>query len=322
MDQLDWVAPEFRAFLEALPEEALIDLSDIPLARARFAQAMALRPSLISPEVRVEETWVHNPLDGFPVRVKLYLPSRVPPPRPTLLWIHGGGYVLGSPEMNDADCAEWAGELGIVVASVDYRLAPEHPYPIPLEDAYAALRWLAQTAEDRERLAIGGGSAGGGLAAALALLARDRGEVRPAFQLLIYPMLDDRGITPSSQAITDRRLIWTRALNHIGWRAYLGREPGGRDIPPYAAPARAQDLTGLPPAYVMVGTADPFRDEDIAYAQRLMEAGVLTELHVWPGAFHGFEGLVPEAWLSRRARAEVLTVLGKALVRDALDQRP
>jgi acetyl esterase/lipase len=312
--------PELAAALREIPEEFLLDLRDISLARRRLQILREALASLLPPlpsDVAVTDELAPNSFDGTMVRVRLYRPSEVTGPLPVLLWIHGGGYVMGAPEMNDQQCAELARHIPALVASVDYRLAPEHPYPAPLEDCYAALRWIAERAEqlgvDRERLAIAGASAGGGLAAGLALLARDRGEVPVRFQLLIYPMLDDRNQTPSSYEITDPRLIWTRDWNLIGWRAYLGREPGSPDVPPYAAPARADDLAGLPPAYVLVGTADLFRDEDIAYAQRLMQAGVPTELHVFAGAFHGFDVFAPTAWVSQRANAEVLAVLQRAL---------
>jgi acetyl esterase/lipase len=205
-----------------------------------------------------------------------------------------------------------------VVASVEYRLAPEHPFPAPVEDCYAALKWLsARSAElgvNRSRIAVGGASAGGGLAAGLALLTRDRAEVEVTFQLLIYPMIDDRNVAPASETVPDT-FVWTRENNRMGWRAYLGREPGGADVSPYAAAARATDLTGLPPAYIPVGDLDLFLDENITYAQRLLAAGVPTELHVYPGAFHGFNGFVPSAEISRRFNADRDSALKRMLHR-------
>ncbi len=320
MSALDRLDPELAAALAAFPEEFLLDLRDVTLARQRMAILRRALADLMPPlpeDVAITDAFAPNAFDGSTVRVRLYRPAEHTGALPALLWIHGGGYVLGNPEMNDLQCAEYARSIPALVASVDYRLAPEHPYPAPLEDCYAALRWVYERAEqlgiDRERIAIAGASAGGGLAAALALLARDRGEVPVRFQLLIYPMLDDRNETPSSYEVTDRRLIWTREWNLVGWRAYLGGEPGAPNVPAYAAPARAEDLRGLPPAYVLVGTADLFRDEDIQYAQRLMQAGVPTELHVFAGAFHGFDAFAPAAWVSQRAQAEVLAVLERAL---------
>jgi acetyl esterase/lipase len=210
---------------------------------------------------------------------------------PGIYSIHGGGYIVGSYEMDDARFDRWCPTMPCVGVSVEYRLAPETPYPGPLEDCYAGLRWMFEHAGDigvdRERIGIAGISAGGGLAAALALLARDRGEVPVAFQLLECPMIDDRQVTSSSQL--DGLPIWSRESNEFGWRSYLGDLYGTDDVPPYAAPARAVDLAGLPPALVIVGGADGFRDEDIDYAMRLNQAGVPTELHVLPGGPHGVQ---------------------------------
>jgi acetyl esterase/lipase len=206
---------------------------------------------------------------------------------------------MGAAAQDDAFCRRVAAELGVLVAAVDYRLAPEHRFPTALEDCNDALGWLAARADvDRGRIAIGGASAGGGLAAALALLARERGDVTPAFQLLSYPMLDDR--TALRADIDERYLrLWDNRANHFGWRAYLGQEPGGPDVSPLAAPARSEDLAGLPPAWIGVGTLDLFHDEDLAYAARLREAGVACELHVVEGAFHGFDAVLPKAGVSR-----------------------
>lgn len=234
-------------------------------------------------------------------------------PHPALLWVHGGGYVIGSPAQDAGQCRRMAERLGIVVAAVDYRLAPEHRFPEPLHDCHDALRWLADRPDvDPARVAIGGASAGGGLAAALALLARQRGEVSPVFQLLSYPMLDDRTVTRRDVDVRSLRL-WNPRANRFGWSAYLGRPPGGPDVDPLAAPARATDLSGLPPAWVGVGTADLFHDEDVAYAERLQAAGVPCQLDVVEGAFHGFDGVVPKAPVSRAYRQAMVTALAAGL---------
>ncbi|WP_419928479.1 alpha/beta hydrolase [Candidatus Poriferisocius sp.] len=210
---------------------------------------------------------------------------------PCVYSIHGGGYIGGSYDMDDAIFDRWCPKYGIVGVSVEYRLAPETRYPGPLEDCYAGLKWTYDHAEDlgvdRDKIGITGASAGGGLCAALALLARDRGEVPLQFQILDSPMLDDRQITPSSQI--ENLVVWNRESNAFGWQCYLGDLYGSDDVPYTAAPARAEDLSGLPEAYVCVGGADGFRDEDITYAMRLYGAGVPTELHVYPGAPHGVQ---------------------------------
>jgi acetyl esterase/lipase len=207
-----------------------------------------------------------------------------------MVWIHGGGYVIGHHLNDDPLLDRLCPRLRMGAVTVGYRLAPETPYPGPLEDCYRALTWtFARASElglDPGRIGIGGISAGGGLAAALALLARDRGEVEVAFQLLDCPMLDDRQITFTSQQ--DDLALWSREANLFGWRSYLGPLHGTDDVPATAAPARASDLEGLPPAFVSVGTLDGFADEDVDYAMRLNRAGVPTELHVYPGACHGY----------------------------------
>ena len=219
---------------------------------------------------------------------------RTPVPAPALLWIHGGGYVHGTAALDDKVCSRFARELGVTVAAVDYRLAPENPYPAALDDCYSALIWLAgASCVDPARLAIGGGSAGGGLAAALALMVRDRGEVAVLLQLLVYPMLDDRTAERPNAAHPKLRL-WSRSSNRFGWKSYLrGTNP---DV---AVPARRDDLAGLAPAWIGVGDFDLFYEEDVAYAERLKAAGVPCEIEVIPGAFHGFDVVMPNSGLAR-----------------------
>ena len=253
------------------------------------------------------------------VSVHVFRPASARPTRPrtpALLWIHGGGMVLGDAAQDSRFCRRIAEQLDIVVVSVEYRLAPEHPFPTPLEDCYTALRWLARQPDiDPARIAVGGASAGGGLAAALALLAKERGEIRPVLQLLSYPMLDDRTTTRTD--IDPRRLrMWSPAQQPVR----LARLPRARhadgSVPPLAAPARYDDLSGLPPAWIGVGTNDLFHDEDVAYARRLQQAGVACTLHVVPGGYHNFDSIEARAGISQ-AFVEAQT----AALDDALNGR-
>jgi acetyl esterase/lipase len=310
--------PEVAAAYAVSPMASMdfgaLEFSGLPALRE--AMATAPRPPLPPTTTVFEDRVVPGP-DGEPdVTVRVFRPANASPPVPAVYWIHGGGFMFGSALTEDARLSRWAEEFGCVVVSVEYRLAPEHPYPAPLEDCYAGLLWTARHADelgvDPGRVVLAGASAGAGLAAGLALLARDRAEVSVAYQLLIYPMLDDRNVTPSSNLDT---VVWTRDANVLGWRAYLGARHGQDAIPPYAAPARATDLTGLPPAFIGVGTLDVFRDEDIAYALALLGAGVETELHVYPGAPHGFEMVVAETAVARRCQRDIDDALARALRR-------
>ena len=227
--------------------------------------------------------------------VRLFRPSGGSAPYPAVLWIHGGGFVVGNAAQDDDHCRRLATELGAVVISVDYRLAPEHPFPAPLDDCWAALQWLAARDDvDASRIALAGMSAGGGLAAGLALRARDDGSITPAALLLVYPMLDDRTAADSDY---DRRevRVWDNKANRYGWTSYLGRAPGGEGVPAQAAPARAEDLSWLPPTWIGVGSLDLFHDEDAAFAARLEDAGVAVTHVVVEGAYHGFELTAPKA---------------------------
>jgi acetyl esterase/lipase len=233
---------------------------------------------------------------GLPsgISVRLHRPPHLDSAGGALLWIHGGGYVIGSAAQDDRLCRRFADRLGVPVAAVDYRLAPKHPYPAALEDCYEALAWLTRLPGiDPTRVAIGGASAGGGLTAALALLARDRGELAPLLQLMVYPMVDDRSC--DRPGVRNRRYrMWNPNTNRLGWTAYLN----GAD-PQVAVPSRHDDLSGLPPAWIGVGTLDPLYDENVEYARRLKEAGVACDLDIVTGAFHGFDIVAPAAGVSR-----------------------
>ena len=237
-------------------------------------------------------------------------------PSGVLLWIHGGGFVMGHPATYHELCSAFASDVGIVVVSVDYRLAPEHPFPAGLEDCYAALRWVHDHADDlgvdRSRIAIGGDSAGGGLAAALAQLAHARAEVPVCFQLLVYPMLDDRTVLRTDHAGTGS-FVWTPTSNAFGWTSYLGHPPRDDEDRAYAVPARRADLTGLPPAWIGVGDLDLFHAEDLEYAQRLQAAGVPCQLEIVPGMYHAADALFRTSPAMNAFRAAGKDALSAAL---------
>ncbi len=270
--------------------EATKDLVPIPDIDAQVLPVLRAGPLVAPVELSDDVERTEHVVSEDPrVVVRVHRPKGATGPLPCVYSIHGGGYIIGSYDMDDAKFDVWCRQHDIVGVSVEYRLSPETPYPGPLEDCYAGLKWThdhaAEIGVDPAKIGITGVSAGGGLCAGLALLARDRGEVPVQFQLLDCPMIDDRQDTPSSQL--EGLIVWSKVSNTFGWRSYLGDLYGTGDIPPYAAAARATDLAGLPEAYVCVGGADGFRDEDVIYAMRLYDAGVPTELHVYPGAPHG-----------------------------------
>ena len=251
--------------------------------------------------------------DGSPeVGVRIYKPVDVSGSLPGMFFIHGGGMIMGSIEGENLKAAMLCETIQAVVVSVEYRLAPENPHPAPVQDCYEALVWMSKNATelgfDPDRLAIVGGSAGGGLAVATALMARDQEFPKLCFQMANYPMIDDRNETPSSKEITDVG-IWDREGNLEAWDWYLGGKPADE----YAAPARAKNLSDLPPTFIDVGEIDLFRDEDIEFATRLLQTGVTTELHVYPGAYHASELFAPDAELSKQIWAKRIEALKRAL---------
>ncbi|MFB8374681.1 alpha/beta hydrolase [Paenibacillus taichungensis] len=258
------------------------------------------------------------PREGGEMLVKIYEPAdRTKDVLPAMLWIHGGGYVLGHPDMDDKLCERFVQTAECIVVSVDYRLAPEHPYPAAIEDCYAGLVWMTEEAAtlgiDVNRVAIAGASGGGGLTAALALMARDKGGPSIIFQMPLYPMLDNRNITPSSHEITEEGSIWNRTDNVAAWNMYLGVENDDSGSSSYAVPSRAENLAGLPPAYTCIGQLDLFRDETMEYVARLAQAGVDVEFHLYPGCFHLFESLAPETEVSQRAVQGYMDAMARAL---------
>ena len=298
------VDPELTALLDAWPA-ATITADNLQEVRNREVPFPPVEDSGVD--------WHEREIKGpdTPIKVRIYRPRASTGPVGCIFHIHGGGYVLGNVAEVEFLHRPLAAELDCVIVTVDYRLAPETSFPGNIEDCYAALAWTFTNAGeigvDRSRIGVMGESAGGGLAAALALLTRDRSEYSLAFQHLIYPMLDDRTCVRDPHPHTGE-FIWNPTSNHFGWSSLLGQEPGAAGISPYAAPARATDLAGLPPTFIGTAALDLFVDEDMDYASRLIRAGVPTELHVWPGAFHGFD-LLPGARVSdaaRRASVEAL----------------
>jgi acetyl esterase/lipase len=314
MADISLVDPELRPMLEMFPPFAF-SAEALPLIRGAMG-AMAAPVELAADAPQPEERFIPGPAGAPDLRVLIWRPVGEQGSLPAILHMHGGGYVLGSPEMMAAEHSSLVAALGCVIVSVDYRLAPEAPHPAPIEDCYAALRWTHANAAslgiDPARLGISGESAGGGLAAALALLARDRGEVPLAFQHLIFPMIDDRTCTRTDPHPHTGGYIWTTASNTFGWTALLGHAPGGAEGDVYAAAARATDLAGLPPTFIAVGALDLFLDENLDYALRLTREGVATELHVYPGAFHGFQSAA-HTRIARKANADSRDALAQFL---------
>ncbi|MFE4667504.1 alpha/beta hydrolase [Streptomyces sp. NPDC056716] len=302
--------PELTPVVEALPA-LLPSLSDevLPsLRRAATAGFTAAGAADLTADgrVSVEERQVPGPEGAPDITLLILRPTAAHEPVAALYHMHGGGMVIGDRRLGAAGFLPLVAEGRAVLISVEYRLAPEHPDPAPVEDCYAGLVWTARNAAglgiDPDRLIVIGTSAGGGLAAGIALLARDRGFPRLSHQVLICPMLDDRLGTHSSRML-DGEGNWDRNDNLYGWTALLGERRGGPDVSPYAAPARAEDLSGLPRTYLDTGSVESFRDEVLGYAGRLSESGVSVDLHMWGGGFHGFDGLAPDTALSRAAVA-------------------
>jgi acetyl esterase/lipase len=308
------LGPALERISKGIPASLTVDL--IPAVRQAAGQFAPGETALRRDgAVSIVDVLATSPADQHQIPLLVCRPAEgqgVPEASalPAIYYIHGGGMVMGDNRTGIETVLDWVCELGVVAVSVDYRLAPEHRHPIPVSDCYAGLLWTAEHAAelgiDPDRIVIAGGSAGGGLAAAVTLMARDRGAPSLIGQVLMSPMLDDRSDRPSTHELHGEG-IWDRTSNLTGWSALLGEARGGADVSPYAAPARADDLSGLPPAYIDVGSVETFRDENIDYATRLWHAGGSAEFHVWAGGFHGFDLLVPGAAVSR---ASVETRIG------------
>jgi acetyl esterase/lipase len=304
-------------FAEALGGTSL-DLSDLEGARS-IAAAIAEQASLAEPatdRVEVESVEIHDEALNIDVKAEVYRPITSEEPMPAILFIHGGGYVMGAATQANAKLSRWCEELEAVVVSVEYRLAPEFPFPAALHDCFAVLKWMSSYAEklsiNPSRIALLGESAGGGLAAGLALYARDHSEIQPVFQALIYPMLDPNNVAPASNGKEDT-YIWSRENNRVGWEAYLGESPDD-SLLPYAAPALAEDLSGLPAAYIPVGSLDLFLEENKVYAARLIDARVQCDTQIYDGGFHAFSSIAPEAKISKKFEQDLTEALRKGLV--------
>jgi acetyl esterase/lipase len=302
------VHPELRQSAKYFPRMTL-NRWNVGLSQA----IIRLQPKAKVPNgIEVYQATIEGTDQKHKIRLRIYKPVTMMPNAPVLLWLHGGGLIIGSPELSDRSVFRLINELGIMIVSVDYRLAPRHPFPTPLDDCHVALKWVHANAEilgiDPNRIAIGGESAGGGLTASLVQLAHDQGAIHAVFQLLIYPMLDDRSALRADIPHPEL-LTWTQKSNQFGWEAYLGQACGSDNVPVYAVPARRENLTGLPPAWIGVGTLDLFHDEDVAYAEKLQRDGVDCELVIIPGAFHGFDQFdrdLPVVQAFRQSQIEAL----------------
>jgi acetyl esterase/lipase len=313
-----WAVGTRRAVRRVAPElrgpRLFVSFSWMPLRLLSLLRARMRQETPVAPGVSVRQRSVTSP-EGATADVVVYDDGSRTAPTGALLWIHGGGHLIGDPGLDHSWCSRVVTEVGVPVVSVDYRLAPEHPFPADLDDCSAALRWLQAHADelgvDPARIAVGGASAGGGLAAAVVQRAHDEGHpVR--FQLLVYPMLDDRTALVRDHAGRGR-FVWTARMNQRAWTAYLGQPAGAQDVLPGAAPARRADLRGLPPAWLGVGELDLFHDEDLAYARRLRTAGVACELYVEPAMYHGADAVVPDAPSMVAFRDRMIAALRTAL---------
>lgn len=317
---MESVHPELQ---QAASKMGQLPISARTLWFVRLLMKILIRPSKNSLGVQISNILITGADPKRKLRVRIYKPEAVAANAPALLWMHGGGMVIGVPEQDDYYVLTFVRDTGAIVVSVDYRLAPEHPFPAPLEDCYTAWQWLLDQGDnlgiDTRRLAIGGDSAGAGLAASLAQRLNDLGGVQPVFQLLVYPMLDDR-TAARTDIDPEAHFAWNNTANRFGWESYLKQPCGAEVVPADSVPARRVDLSGLPPAWIGVGTNDLFYDEDVKYAERLEEAGVPCELVTVPGAFHGFDVVLDartvQPPVTRKFRGSQVQALKKAFHLD------
>jgi len=315
MTTIELVDPELRNAL-ALASPLPLTSDTLAQRRAESLKAATAVPPPDLPDITVGEVRVPSAFGAGPIRVLTYRPIKSDRPLPTILHIHGGGFVMGAPEMKDVENRLLASDLKCAIWSVDYRLAPEAPHPGPLQDIHSVFTWLHANARqlglDPDRIGIKGESGGGGLAAGAALYARDQPGPKFAFQHLIYPMIDDRSAVRENMHPHVGEFVWTQANNHFGWRSLLNAEPGTDGVSPYAAASRATDVSGLPPTYISVGGLDLFLEENMAYTDRLSRAGVPVEFHLYPGAYHGFYR-APDARVTQQAERDTREALRRFL---------
>ena len=315
MSTINLVDPELRDALALWPPVPLT-ADSLAQRRADSLKLADAEPKPDLPDIATDEINVASAFGAKPVRVLTYRPVAFDKPLPTIVHIHGGGFVMGAPEMKDVENRLLASELRSAIYSVDYRLAPEAPHPAPLEDIYSVFIWLhanaGQLGLDPARIGIKGESGGGGFAAGAALYARDQQGPKLAFQHLIYPMIDDRTAVREDLHPHVGEFVWTQENNYFGWRSLLGGEPGSADVSPYAAASRADDVSGLPPTYISVGGLDLFLEENMTYADRLSRAGVPVEFHMYPQAYHGFYRAT-DARVTQRAERDTREALRRFL---------
>lgn len=315
MSTIELVDPELRAALALRPAQSL-SADTLAQRRAEILKARAAISIPDVPGVLVDEIQVISAFDASPIRVLTYRPAKSDAPLPTIIHIHGGGFVMGAPEIKDVENRHLASEIGCAIYSVDHRLAPEFPHPTPLQDIYSVFVWLhansGQLGLDPTRIGIKGESGGGRFAAGVALYARDQPGPKFAFQHLIYPMIDDRTAVRKDLHPHVGEFVWTQESNYFGWRSLLGMEPGSAGVSPYAAASRAVDVSGLPPTYISVGGLDLFLEENMVYADRLSRAGVPVEFHMYPQTYHGFYQVM-NARVTRQAERDTREALRRFL---------
>jgi len=311
------LCPELQESFKAFPSRPKLTSDQLVMFQEQNQVAMGMMQSETSDKIVISEVKITNDHGNSLMSLRIFKPADMKGVLPGLLWLHGGGYIVGMPSMDDGLCERFVLEAGCVVVAPDYRLAPQHPYPAAINDCFESLEWMKANANslgiDGSNIAVGGASAGGGLTAALALMTRDKKGPEISFLMPLYPMINDKCDTVSNQTI-DHPKVWSKEINELAWGAYLG-DLNSNEVPVYAAAARETNYNGLPPVYTCVGELDPFRDETIEYISNLTKAGVPTEFQLYPGCFHGFDMLVPNSEIALRAKNNFVNALKVGLNR-------